>query len=79
MRADAATNEPAASDPFEGLDPHVFQALTAWRSLTAEQRDYAMGFVSGWAPHVVISAAQRAIAITELDEQLMQLGAVSDE
>ncbi|MEV4234043.1 hypothetical protein AB0J47_02570 [Nocardia sp. NPDC049737] len=62
------------TDPFEGLDPYVRQALAAWQSLTAEQRDYAMGFVCGWAPDVVLSAAQRAIDITEVDEQLMRLG-----
>ncbi|WP_280449341.1 hypothetical protein [Nocardia brasiliensis] len=64
----------ASTDPFAGLDPFTRQALTTWLSLTAEQRDYAMGFVCAWAPDVVISAAAKAADITAVDQQLMDLG-----
>ncbi|QBS43562.1 hypothetical protein [Nocardia sp. CS682] len=64
---------PTPTDPFEGLDPFVQQALVAWQSLTAEQRDYAMGFMSAWAPDVVISAAAKSVDITAVDQQLMEL------
>ncbi|MFC9438960.1 hypothetical protein [Nocardia sp. NPDC057030] len=65
---------PTSTDPFEGLDPHVRRALGAWQSLTAEQRDYAMGYMSGWVPDVVLSASAKAVEISRLDHELTQIG-----
>ncbi|WP_069166345.1 hypothetical protein [Nocardia altamirensis] len=65
---------PTSNDPFDGLDPFVRQALTVWQSLTAEQRDYAMGFVCAWVPGVITAAAAKAVDITAIDQQLMDLG-----
>ncbi|MFE9576320.1 hypothetical protein ACFYO1_08050 [Nocardia sp. NPDC006044] len=63
------------TDPFEGLDPFVRDALSAWQSLTAEQRDYAMGFVCAWAPDVVLSASRKSVEISRIDHELAQIGA----
>ncbi|MFC9433995.1 hypothetical protein [Nocardia sp. NPDC057030] len=66
-------NTPLPSDPFEGIDPYVRDAMSAWQSLTAEQRDYAMGFACAWAPDVVLSASKKAVEISRIDQELVRI------
>ncbi|MFJ9365419.1 hypothetical protein ACIRRA_13505 [Nocardia sp. NPDC101769] len=56
----------ASTDPHEGLNPVTVAAGRRWNALTDEQRDYAVGFLSGWAPEVLIAAADKAVETDQL-------------
>ncbi|MBF6329780.1 hypothetical protein [Nocardia transvalensis] len=59
----------SVSDAFADLDPEVRQALMAWDRLTAAEWDYAVGYVAGYAPAVMLKAVEYAVATaTEVAE-----------